>query len=122
LNAHLIAGSALVGIYVAAIVIVATLASGSRRGTIGRSSLIGVRTKATKGGGTAWCDSQGKAQKSLTPLMSVLVLAAVAYSINAPVAGPFWVFLLIVAVSGAADAVVATSSVAAVNHAASRSS
>ncbi|MFD9818901.1 SdpI family protein [Streptomyces violascens] len=120
MNTHLVVGAVLAVIYVAVSVGVLTIARKSRNGTLPRNPLVGVRTRETLGDDSSWRAGQREARRRYVRLVPVLAGAAIASLVNALVEGPFWGFAVIVAVSGALDLAIATSSAAAANSAARR--
>lgn len=112
------AGIVLSGIFVAAAVIIAVIAGKSRDGTLRKNSFAGVRSNRTQSSDTAWRAGQRAAQRTYARLIPVLLVAAIASLVNAFAGGPSWAYVVIVVISGSADAVIAVSSTAAARAAA----
>lgn len=82
--------------------------------------MIGVRTRATRSDDSSWRKGQEVAQRRYALLPPVLGVGALVALANGLASGPYWVFITLVAVTAAIDAVIAATAVSAAGAAARR--
>ncbi|MGW1197800.1 SdpI family protein [Streptomyces sp. NPDC002536] len=120
MSSQLTVGVILAVICLVAALVVLAVARSSRNGTLGRNAFVGVRTREVRSSDAAWQAGQLAARRRYLRLVPVLLVAGVGALANGLAGGPSWVFVAIVAASGAVDVAIAVSATAAANAAARR--
>ncbi|MFF7636962.1 SdpI family protein [Kitasatospora sp. NPDC008050] len=120
MNAHFTVGILLALTLAGAGAVITTVGRKATVGSLPKNPLVGVRTRATTSDDSSWRAAQLAAARRYRLVLPLLALAAGASLVNGILRGPFWIFLVIAIVCGAADLVTATTAVRAARSAARR--